>query len=168
MLDGGDLDLVAIATPHDSHAQLVVEALRRDVAVYVEKPLALDWEQLAAVRAALEASAAPLFVGFNRRYAPAARELKLLPGPRLMHLRVNSGPAAARALDQRPRARRRATEGGGLSLRRFPLRSGEGRPGQGHRLRLRLELGAVARRDRQLQPADPVQRRQRRDDQLRG
>ena len=92
VLDGGDIDLVVVATPHDSHAQLVVEALRRDVAVYVEKPLALDWDQLAAVRAALEASAAPLFVGFNRRYAPAARELKLLPGPRLMHFRVNSGP----------------------------------------------------------------------------
>ena len=95
VLDGGDVDLVVIATRHDSHAQLVVAALRRDVAVYVEKPLALDWDELAAVRAALAASAAPLFVGFNRRYAPAARELKLLPGPRLMHYRVNSGPVPA-------------------------------------------------------------------------
>ena len=92
VLDAGDLDLIAIVTPHNSHAAFVVEALQRDIAVYVEKPLALDWEQLAAISAALRASAAPLFVGFNRRFAPTARELRPLPGPRLMSFRVNAGP----------------------------------------------------------------------------
>ena len=91
LLAGGDLDLIAIATRHDTHAALTAEALAAGIAVYVEKPLALDPEGLAAVRAAQEASGAPLFVGFNRRYAPIAAVLRDLPGPRLMAYRVNAG-----------------------------------------------------------------------------
>lgn len=87
----GDLDLIAIATRHDSHAELAAQALAAGIAVYVEKPLTLDHEGLAAVRAAQAASGAPLFVGFNRRYAPIAAELRRLPGPRLMAYRVNAG-----------------------------------------------------------------------------
>ncbi len=91
LLARGDLDLIAIATRHDTHAALAAQALAAGIAVYVEKPLTLDAEGLAAVRAAQEASGAPLFVGFNRRYAPIAVELRKLPGPRLMAYRVNAG-----------------------------------------------------------------------------
>ena len=38
---------------------------------------------------------APLIVGFNRRFAPLAVELRKLPGPRLMAYRVNAGPLPA-------------------------------------------------------------------------
>ena len=87
-----DLDLVVIATRHDSHARLAAAALRAGRAVYVEKPLALDAEGLEEVRAALAESDAPLFVGFNRRYAPNAVELReALAGPKTMHFRVNAG-----------------------------------------------------------------------------
>jgi predicted dehydrogenase len=61
----------------------------------VEKPLALDWEGLALVRAAQEASGAPLVVGFNRRHSPHAAALRTLGGPRLMSFRVNAGPLPA-------------------------------------------------------------------------
>jgi predicted dehydrogenase/threonine dehydrogenase-like Zn-dependent dehydrogenase len=91
IIDATDLDLVVVATPHHLHAAQVCAALERGLAVYVEKPLALDWEGLDAVRRALAASEAPLFVGFNRRYAPAALELKKLSGPRVMAYRVNAG-----------------------------------------------------------------------------
>lgn len=91
LLERDDLDLVAIATRHDSHAELAAKALAAGVAVYVEKPLALDWAGLALVREAQVASPAPLFVGFNRRHAPLAVELRRLPGPKLMAYRVNAG-----------------------------------------------------------------------------
>ena len=91
ILSRDDLDLVAIATRHDSHAELVARALDAGRAVYVEKPLALDWDQLALVRDAQIRSGAPLLVGFNRRYAPLAVELRRLPGPRLAAYRVNAG-----------------------------------------------------------------------------
>jgi predicted dehydrogenase/threonine dehydrogenase-like Zn-dependent dehydrogenase len=86
-----DVDLVAIVTQHNSHARLAAAALRAGKPVYVEKPLALTWEELAEVRDAHDASKAPLFVGFNRRYAPLATQLRALPGPRLMNYRVNAG-----------------------------------------------------------------------------
>ena len=86
-----DLDLVVIATQHDSHASLAAAALRRGIAVYVEKPLALSHAELADVRAAQRESGAPLLVGFNRTYSELAAPLRALPGPRLMAYRVNAG-----------------------------------------------------------------------------
>ena len=91
VISRGDVDLVAIVTQHSSHARLAAAALRAGKPVYVEKPLALSWEELAEVQDAQSASGAPLFVGFNRRYAPLAVELRGLPGPRLMTYRVNAG-----------------------------------------------------------------------------
>jgi predicted dehydrogenase len=91
LIGRGDIDLVVIATRHDSHADLAARALTAGIAVYVEKPLALDGAGLARVAAAQAASGAPLVVGFNRRYAPLAAQLRELPGPRLMGYRVNAG-----------------------------------------------------------------------------
>ncbi len=91
LFDRDDLDLIAIATRHQSHAALTAAALRAGHAVYVEKPLALTEEGLRDVREAQLESGAPLIVGFNRRHAPLARELAKASGPRLMHYRVNAG-----------------------------------------------------------------------------
>jgi predicted dehydrogenase/threonine dehydrogenase-like Zn-dependent dehydrogenase len=95
VLDDDGLDLVVIATPHVSHAELVIAALERGRNVYVEKPLALTFEELGRIRGALAQSDGQLFVGFNRRYAPLASELRNLGGPRLMAYRVNAGRLAA-------------------------------------------------------------------------
>ncbi len=95
LIDRDDLDLVAIATRHDSHAELAARALEAGRAVYVEKPLALDEAGLRRVIEAQRKSGAPLIVGFNRRFAPLAVELRELPGPRLMAYRVNAGPLPA-------------------------------------------------------------------------
>ena len=95
ILDDTELDLIVVATQHDSHAALASEALRRGTAVYVEKPLALTFEDLDRVAGAQAATGAPLFVGFNRRYAPLAVEMRKLSGPCLMTFRVNAGPIDA-------------------------------------------------------------------------
>lgn len=92
ILSRKDLDLIVIATRHDSHAALAARALEAGSAVHVAKPLALEWEGLHRVREAQRRSGAPLFVGFNRRYAPMASELPSLDGPKLMGYRVNAGP----------------------------------------------------------------------------
>jgi predicted dehydrogenase/threonine dehydrogenase-like Zn-dependent dehydrogenase len=88
------VDLVAIATRHNTHADLAARSLAAGKATYVEKPLALDEEGLQTVLEAQRASGAPLFVGFNRRYAPLAVEIATLAGPRLMGFRVNAGRLA--------------------------------------------------------------------------
>jgi predicted dehydrogenase/threonine dehydrogenase-like Zn-dependent dehydrogenase len=89
VIERDDLDLIVIATPHHLHAQLAGAALAAGHAVYVEKPLALHSEELQTLDEVIRM--APLFVGFNRRYAPLAIELKALDGPRLMSYRVNAG-----------------------------------------------------------------------------
>jgi predicted dehydrogenase/threonine dehydrogenase-like Zn-dependent dehydrogenase len=86
---------VVIATRHASHASLVAEALRAGKVVFVEKPLAVDAEGLALVDAAVAQSAAPrLMVGFNRRFAPAIRDIiQVFAGkaPLTMLYRVQAG-----------------------------------------------------------------------------
>jgi len=76
LLNDPDIDLIVIATPHNTHAPLAVEALNSGKHVYVEKPLAITIEQLEDVKAAYEHNNQHLFVGFNRRYSPFAKFLK--------------------------------------------------------------------------------------------
>lgn len=94
LLADPDIGLVAIATRHDSHAALAAEALRAGKAVFVEKPPALTMAELDDVRAARAESGAPLAVGFNRRFAPLAGELRRHLGTEPFELvyRVNPGP----------------------------------------------------------------------------
>jgi predicted dehydrogenase len=86
---------VVIATRHDSHGELVVRALQAGKHVFVEKPLALDDEEIDAVERAALASGATLVVGFNRRFAPMAVEARRRlegRGPVAMSLRVRAPP----------------------------------------------------------------------------
>src|SRR5256714_11240855 len=71
-----DVNLVVVATRHDTHASLARRALERGVSVFVEKPLALNDEELDAVLEAAAASSGSLTVGFNRRFSPLPREAK--------------------------------------------------------------------------------------------
>jgi predicted dehydrogenase len=89
---GSDVDLVVVATPHDSHASLTAAALTAGKTVYCEKPLALDIEGLREIGGAQERTGAPLMVGFNRRHSPVAGKLRELGHPRLMAFHVNAGP----------------------------------------------------------------------------
>ena len=74
--------------------------------MFVEKPLALTDEQLAAVAAAYQAAGVRLMVGFNRRFAPLAvelrRQLQRLPGPRSLIYTVNAGATPAEHWTQDP------------------------------------------------------------------
>lgn len=94
IFEADDIDAVVIATRHDSHAGLVTRALQAGKAVFVEKPLALDQQQLCDVEAALFEGAV-LMVGFNRRFAPLTeRLLEAFAGieERVLTVRVNAGP----------------------------------------------------------------------------
>lgn len=95
VLGDADTDCVFVATRHDSHARLTVEALKAGKHVFVEKPLALTIDQLAEVQAAASAARGVLTVGFNRRFAPMMVEAKVAlanrGGPIAMHYRINAG-----------------------------------------------------------------------------
>jgi predicted dehydrogenase/threonine dehydrogenase-like Zn-dependent dehydrogenase len=95
VFDDEDVDAVVIATRHDSHAEYVLAALKRDLHVFVEKPLCLTRDELAAVEAAAQASKGILMVGFNRRFSPFVRDIGAhfaeRTEPLAMIYRVNAG-----------------------------------------------------------------------------
>jgi predicted dehydrogenase/threonine dehydrogenase-like Zn-dependent dehydrogenase len=70
------VNTVAILTRHDSHADLVIKALKAGKHVFVEKPLAINEKQLAKVSKTLSTHHSLLTVGFNRRFAPLIQSLK--------------------------------------------------------------------------------------------
>lgn len=83
MMSDEEINTIVIATRHDSHAALAAEALGNGKHVFVEKPLALDFDQLANVEAAYAAAHAKgdgphLMLGFNRRFAPQVVKMKSL------------------------------------------------------------------------------------------
>lgn len=78
VLSDPEVEAVLIATPHSTHADLVVEASQAGKHVLVDKPFTLTVaEGKRAVRAAEEAGIV-LQVGHNRRRQPANRRLKEL------------------------------------------------------------------------------------------
>ena len=93
------VDALVIATRHNSHARLVLQALEAGKPVFVEKPLCLTLEELADIAAVVspptEAAAPLLMVGFNRRFAPQVQKIKaLLTGvsePKAFVMTVNAG-----------------------------------------------------------------------------
>jgi predicted dehydrogenase/threonine dehydrogenase-like Zn-dependent dehydrogenase len=102
VLEDERVDLVAIATRHDRHAGQIVRALEAGKHVFCEKPPALNAEELRAIaRAHAAAGDRVLFVGYNRRYAPLAVELKAHfdagaeDAPVVAHYRVNAGALPA-------------------------------------------------------------------------
>ena len=89
------VNLLVVATRHDTHAELARRGLERGLDVFVEKPLALDDDELDALLEAARGSGGRLTVGFNRRFSPHAREAKEFfrerRGPLSILYRVNAG-----------------------------------------------------------------------------
>ena len=82
-LDGllaSDIDGVLIATPHTTHADLIVTAAGAGKHVFVDKPLALTSADADRAVAAVESAGVTLQVGHNRRRQPANRKLAQLIG----------------------------------------------------------------------------------------
>ncbi|MCA9512815.1 MAG: Gfo/Idh/MocA family oxidoreductase [Myxococcales bacterium] len=70
------VDLVVIATRHDSHAELACRALRAGKAVWLEKPVGLDLDEVDAVAAAARETGGFLTVGYNRRASAHVRAVR--------------------------------------------------------------------------------------------
>ena len=73
VLASPEVDLVFVATRHDSHAELAARALRAGKAVWLEKPVGLTRDAVEEVVAAARESGSFLTVGYNRRFSAHAR-----------------------------------------------------------------------------------------------
>lgn len=89
-----EIDLVMITTRHNLHADQVVESLKAGKHVFVEKPLALNEEQLGRIIDQVKKSnQLTVNVGFNRRFSPHSIAIKkvLGAGPMNIVATMNAG-----------------------------------------------------------------------------
>jgi len=70
------IDGILLATPHSTHADLIVAAAAAGKHVFVEKPLALTVVESKRAIAAMDEAGLVLQVGHNKRRHPAMRRLK--------------------------------------------------------------------------------------------
>ena len=93
-------DIVVIATRHNSHAELVIQAIKNQKKVFVEKPLCLNLDELIEIKNTYYESVKKgiepfVMVGLNRRFAPHILKIKDLlrkePGKMAINIFINSG-----------------------------------------------------------------------------
>ena len=99
ILNDPDINAVVIATRHNAHAGQVCAALEAGKHVFVEKPLALDCNELESIARAYESVSKVLLVGFNRRFAAQVQKMKALLAtvkePKIFMMTMNAGAIPA-------------------------------------------------------------------------
>lgn len=93
------INTIFITTRHNLHSENVLKGIANNKHVFVEKPLSMNEEELVAIKSAygkanIQGSAKHLMVGFNRRFAPAVKDLKKLflqEQSKSIVIRINSG-----------------------------------------------------------------------------
>jgi len=99
------VDLVFVATRHDSHAELAEAALRAGKAVWLEKPVGLDLDEVDRVVSAARETSGFLMVGYNRRFSSHSQAVREAfaqrQGPLAVHYSIAAGvpPAGTWVVD---------------------------------------------------------------------
>lgn len=95
ILKDDEVDLVIVTTRHNLHAKMVLETLKANKSVFVEKPLCLNEEELDEIINTYKGvnEGVTVNVGFNRRFSPFAIKLKQLVGngPKNIVATMNAG-----------------------------------------------------------------------------
>ncbi|MFV0427703.1 MAG: Gfo/Idh/MocA family protein, partial [Beutenbergiaceae bacterium] len=76
LLNSGDVDVVAICSPHQFHAEQVIAACESDVkAILCEKPFAVDMDQARAIATVAHQTQTPIQVGAMHSFDPGVEAL---------------------------------------------------------------------------------------------
>ena len=78
LVDDPRVNAVYIATPPSSHATFAIMAMRAGKPVYIEKPMAANYEDCARINRISEQTGVPCFVAYYRRYLPYFKKVKEL------------------------------------------------------------------------------------------
>lgn len=76
LIDDPDVNAIYIATPPCSHATFAIMAMRAGKPVYVEKPLASNYDDCVRVNYISEQTGVPCYVAYYRRYLPYFQKVK--------------------------------------------------------------------------------------------
>lgn len=85
---------IFIATRHNLHAEYVLNGIRNNKNIFVEKPLCLTEEELEEITNEYKKHNVHLMVGFNRRFSPLVQKIKKLikeDQPIAINYRINAG-----------------------------------------------------------------------------
>ena len=78
LVNDPDVNAVYIATPPSSHATYAIMAMKAGKPVYIEKPMAVTYEDCCRINRISEEAGVPCFVAYYRRYLPYFQKVKQL------------------------------------------------------------------------------------------
>ena len=78
LINDREVNAIYIATPPSSHATFAIMAMKAGKPVYVEKPLAANYEECLRVNNVSEQTGVPCYVAYYRRYLPYFQRVKQL------------------------------------------------------------------------------------------
>lgn len=95
ILKDSSTDAIIITTRHNQHSRQILEGLNSNKHVFVEKPLALNLEDLESILESESKNEKTITVGFNRRFSPFSQSAKEAlgsePGPINVTATMNAG-----------------------------------------------------------------------------
>ena len=78
LINDKDINAVYIATPPGSHAEYALEVIKAGKPVYIENPMALNYQECVKINQAAEKQGVPVFVAYYRRTLPGFSLVKEL------------------------------------------------------------------------------------------
>ena len=95
IINNRTIDTVVVCTNHDSHGKIVLDLIKKNKNIYVEKPLALKLDEIDTINKSLKNYTGLLTVGFNRRFSPHIVNAKNLINntnlPKALIININAG-----------------------------------------------------------------------------
>ncbi len=94
LLEDNNISTVFILTRHNLHAEYIIKALSAGKNVIVEKPLAMNYNELEAIRTEYEKAGKGLMLGFNRRFSTLTLKMIQLitrEQKKSINIRINAG-----------------------------------------------------------------------------
>lgn len=71
LLSDNDCNLIYISSNHSSHTPYAIKALEKNIDVYIEKPIAVSFDQLVDLKKQIQQSTSRIFIGYNRPFSKA-------------------------------------------------------------------------------------------------
>jgi len=88
------IDAVVIATHHGLHKEMIIESAKAGKSIYVEKPMAMNYDDVKEIVRTIRETGVLMTVGTNRRYSPismmAKNVIKAKGKPVLINYRLNT------------------------------------------------------------------------------
>jgi predicted dehydrogenase/threonine dehydrogenase-like Zn-dependent dehydrogenase len=106
LISDSDINMIFCATQHDTHSKFIIETLKAGKPVYIEKPLAVSFEQLEDIDKVILETNGKVMVGFNRRFSKSFNLIKEFferrSDPMSVSYRVNAGAMPLSSWQYRP------------------------------------------------------------------